>query len=178
MADETHDPMRTDKETLLADADWFDAAAIRLERQAARYRKLAKTLRTPQETNPMNDFIERLGKAAGPDRELDALIHFAVTPELHLDAVCRKDGWIVGGNHWQPTKAPEYTRSIDAALTLVPEGRWWVLNSGVQTGTAHAKVSAGKTWETHEGDGFTPAIALYIAALRARNTETYKKCQG
>jgi hypothetical protein len=69
-------------------------------------------------------------------------------------------------------RMPSPMQSLDMAILLVPEGRWWVLNSGVQTGSALAQVDAGKTWEHFEGHGATPAIALCIAALKARAAQS------
>jgi hypothetical protein len=54
----------------------------------------------------MNELIERLEKATGPDRDLD----YDIANHISLDA---------------DTDAPPYTGSIDAALTLLPPGFWW-----------------------------------------------------
>ncbi len=69
---------------------------------------------------------------------------------------------------------PRYTESVDAALTLVPEGwRWKMANSGVGRGTARVEL-----WTIHyvaypgvagaKAKGYTAPLALCIAALRAR----------
>lgn len=63
----------------------------------------------------------------------------------------------------EPEIPPAYTASMDAALTLVPDGYDWRvdrINSGL---TIFASVG---NEDVHFGD--TPAIALCIAALRAR----------
>lgn len=72
-----------------------------------------------------------------------------------------------------------FTRSMDAALTLVPEGwteaemKWWKAPDGDQL----AWIQLGR-WregsakdETRDGYGNTRALALCIAALRARLAE-------
>lgn len=105
----------------------------------------------------MNDLITRLEHAYGPDRELDRAIHI-------------RDGLLgVGmyGDH------PRYTASIDAALTLVPEG--WTVATICQ--------NDDKSWFAELREGFltsynrvalspvkssTPALALAAAALKAR----------
>jgi hypothetical protein len=110
------------------------------------------------------DIIERLEKAPGPDPLLDGDIGWAVNE------------WINEGGFWRRHKVtgarerftycgwPLYTHSIDAALTLVPEGWEWSLS-----------YEAGK-YCCEAGDPLIglcseapiPAIALCIAALRAR----------
>lgn len=76
------------------------------------------TTSTRVEDADIAGLLERVEKATGPDRYLDACIIQAVTPELH-DAFADHVGFVVGGNHEQPTRAPELTASIDVALALV-----------------------------------------------------------
>lgn len=82
--------------------------------------------------------------------------------------------------------APPYTTSIDAALTLVPEGCAWVVNWPAYKledhigGMGKFKYQSGKTFagvrasfsshlgSDYEAYGATPALALCIAALKAR----------
>jgi hypothetical protein len=71
------------------------------------------------------ELIEKLELADGPSRELDAAIHALIAPKRHrmhpyLVGVFIDDSQ--GGLVYQ---CPHYTASIDAALTLVPEG-WWL----------------------------------------------------
>ena len=89
----------------------------------------------------MQDLIERLQKAAAPDRELDRSIHIAVD-----------------GN----TVVPTYTESIDAALKLVLEPGWQ-LGTADDGRTYYAFV--GRNEYEH---GATLAISLCLAALKAR----------
>lgn len=101
----------------------------------------------------MSDLIERLEKATGPDRQLDAAISEALTgiPEKiafeHPNFV-----------------PPRYTASIDAALTLVP---------GSMVSLRFQRT--GQTWGCYlngrDTNATAPAIALCIAALRARTAE-------
>jgi hypothetical protein len=114
------------------------------------------------------ELADRCEKATGPDRELDAQIWLASEPRTEgavPDENCagwvRRDGWAFGC-----AKAPDYTASLDAAMTLVPEGYDWVIgrtNGGL---TIHAEV--GGRGDEYMRFGSTPALALCAAALRAR----------
>jgi hypothetical protein len=97
----------------------------------------------------------RVEALSGPDRMIDRDIAIATM------------GWPAAAFTDSPT--PEYTASIDATLTLVPDcrhtelamqdrhsGRWkWVLRGGYGVRS--------------EARGATPALALCAAALRARS---------
>lgn len=61
---------------------------------------------------------------------------------------------------------PQFLRSIDAALTLVPEGFEWSRHRGAN-GKMTMQVD-GPGQLGHQAQGATPALALCIAALRAR----------
>lgn len=71
----------------------------------------------------MNDLIERLEKATGPDRELDAEIWMTLNPSWRDYPRTEAGGWITPLAMSAP--ASPYTDSIDAALTLMPKG-WLV----------------------------------------------------
>jgi hypothetical protein len=139
----------------------------------------------------MEDLIARLRAATGPDRELDA----AIEAMLDGPAVRAAGGDIIaneagicrwqeppphgsGTGQWRAARL-RYTGSLDAALTLVPEG--WTWHAGRhETGCGHAYMHNGKphfvgvaavpnpTRRSSEVRATTPAIALCIAALRAR----------
>lgn len=95
----------------------------------------------------MDELIARLEAAAKGSRRLDAEIDRIITGRTDL----------VAGKHcWPP-----YTTSIDAAQTLVPEGRRWELVSEPERGAAWV---IGQGRFTHAS---TPELALCIAALRA-----------
>lgn len=108
----------------------------------------------------ISNLITRLEGMTGPDRNADAMIHHAIN-----------DG--VGTGCW--SDAPHYTSSLDAAMSLVPEGM-----SACATKYADGS-GAAETWRyvterfpeiyggSHQNVGArTPAIALCIASLRAR----------
>lgn len=118
------------------------------------------------------ELAERCEAAAGPDRELDQDIALALGWSPIPNPT--KAGGLVG--RWtQPDGTmsgmegpPQWTASLDAALSLVPEGFDWTLgrtNGGL---TIHAEVGG------HGGDFMrfaeSPALALCAAALRARST--------
>lgn len=122
----------------------------------------------------IEELIERLEKADGPDRELDAAIAVAafVTRATDDDLVYarpRDPGhdatqpghfFIVTRSGAQAVPAPLYTSSIDAALTLVPDG--W--RAQIDT----LNVSAPEPRKFHVRHAQNPVIALCLAALRAR----------
>lgn len=100
----------------------------------------------------MTDLIERLEKATGPDREIDHDIRKTV------------EGW---HENTRLTQVPLYTTSIDAALTLVPEGVHWQLRTSEVPGWfTSCWGDFGVTWAQYSAA--SPAIALCIAALKAR----------
>ena len=123
-----------------------------------------------------DDLIARLEKATGPDRGLDSHIYLFANGGFkasygrsvfsqNLEKWC-DSGEInrVADNY----EIPRYTASIDAALTLVPEGLDYVLRS--LRDRAEARVGGAKNeYRIHGGQHPIPAIALCIAALRSRD---------
>lgn len=134
----------------------------------------------------MKDLIEMLEKATGPDRDIDLachillsgrkwefsqawlnnrdIIHTAVTDEDREDME-------VWGTLPHVRMLPRYTASLDAALTLVPSGHEWRAGDDLENRSAWASIS-DDVWDEANGEiiaiGKTPAIALCIAALKAR----------
>ena len=130
------------------------------------------------------ELIAALEAATGPSKQLNSAIH----------AEMRREGWTP--EEWARTVAeldnpsivnvPAYTASIDAAVTLVPDGagvelrRYW-LTTGIADAVCVALGGSedGRVWsaliawgtdgQTAEAeDKPTGAIAICIAALRAR----------
>ena len=121
----------------------------------------------------MKDLIARLEKATEPDRELDIAI---ATVICEYPIVHEKDdgGWVslpqtvVHITRW----AKEYTSSIDDALTLVPKGfAFSLLDLGTFTPKVRPQCEYARPSDAGSDvvDGATPAIALCIAALKARS---------
>ncbi len=128
--------------------------------------------------NPLTEIISKLEKATGPDRELDGQIALAIgwTFVALAEQRERKAWWREPGAEWfsRREKPPHFTGSIDSALTLVPEGKYWEVAFGLPTPTIKTRY-----WGQVYGDqdaydlahpichGATPAIALCIASLKA-----------
>lgn len=137
------------------------------------------------EARKVVELIERLEKATGPDWEFDIEILEIVFPDQYK-SLCAvfEETWKKAqenGLHdrrlacWRSTfmGAPSFTRSLLAAVTLVPEDYAWDVRS--QADYFWASVA-----DKIEGQGFfltakTPALALCIAALRARSALTEKQ---
>ena len=92
----------------------------------------------------LTEIIARVQVAAGPDRAIDKAIRVAL-------------GY--------PPKPWDYTSSLDAALSLVPEGYDWIVANvnGHHGGTPYACVGSD---QSHHAA--TPVLSLVLAALRAR----------
>lgn len=111
-------------------------------------------------TSSLSDLIARLEKATAGSRELDAEIGAAL-------GLCDHSG----PAHHRPFKdwAKPYTSSIDAAMTLVPEGHLW--KCGYSRYVPH--IAEIVDYDSHRGSfvgecDSNRAIALCIASLKAR----------
>lgn len=113
--------------------------------------------------SPLSALIERLEKASEPDRELD----YVIAATLPHNAPY----WAAWSRQQKHNLTPVFSDSIDAALTLIPTTaalsteRHWQVNSQ-RPGDFHAAVYGPAGW--HHGTGLSPALAICIAALRAR----------
>lgn len=119
----------------------------------------------------MSDLIERLEKATGPNRELDEAIALAVLSaggEVRLLGMADDDPPLKMFTYPDGSKgtALRYTSSLDAALTLVPEG--FAADIICYT-SGNGRTAVWNEPSIFRCDrGSTPAIALCIAALKAR----------
>jgi hypothetical protein len=127
-----------------------------------------------QNGHPLLALAERCEKAGAPDRELDGAIFEAVngasayretTPYTMNALPVRK---LIPG-------IPDFTASIDAAMTLVPDG-WTVdlrifaadkANCSIQRWVDH-KQQFFMDWTGDKHTVRPPALAICAAALRAR----------
>lgn len=124
----------------------------------------------------LQSLIIRLEKATGPDRELDAEIWAAVRPDLRSAVAFaqwkglrpRGEDWDTAFANYCRERAPHFSRSVDAALTLVPEGWQWVVGGDrAANGGPWADVQPNHTGVT-KTHAPTPSLALCTAALKAR----------
>lgn len=109
------------------------------------------------------ELAERCEKAEGPSDTLDVELTLAVFPDSY-----------------PAPKLMRYTASLDAALTLVPEGYLWTAATYRAEEDAppyYADCMSPETFSGAEwGEAFTgqangPALGLCAAALRARATQ-------
>jgi len=116
---------------------------------------------------------ERVEGAAGPDVQLDADIRDCL--DLPNDYAADWRGWGFGPNA-TPTERPKafpYTSSLDAAMTLVPEGWKALMDFRASPGVVdlyHPDYDPND-WlllPVVQGAAATPALALTAASLRAR----------
>lgn len=137
---------------------------------------------------------ERCEKASGPDRELDALIRRVVFADfvlcgdsgsacaacmMGLDATqfpeCGAPLGMVDErashpSRWQDDdRLPAYTASLDAAMTLVPEGWDWSVSSYGEDGASAEVWEHGWRDDTRINSFLAkaPALCLVVADLRA-----------
>lgn len=108
---------------------------------------------------------ERIGQATGPDREIDAAVARCFSNSVESD-----DGDFWWGSHDEPPqRVPAFTDSIDAAMTLVPEGIRRVEFGTYADGGCWAYVHTADDVVGNCGDAPTEAAAITAAALRARS---------
>ena len=134
-----------------------------------------------------SELIEALEQATGHDRKLDDAIYLLAGFCLHkqsdltysgaqsdtgFDCICGANSWGARGKHGERLhdRSKPYTSSIDAAEKLVPEGwtihLWW--RGGWPPEAKLWKHGKEPNPTDIEAEGATPAIALCIAALKAR----------
>lgn len=136
----------------------------------------------------MSELADKAVNEQGASAELDTLIHAAINGwpvEWRGDALVRLTDFYPIGT-LDPSMgrrsfcghigAPPYTRSIDAAMTLVPTnpfpelrpGTWWwsVDSLGCDAHVAYENHDSGIP--EYHATAATPALALTAAALRAR----------
>ncbi len=129
-----------------------------------------------------DELIAAMEKATGPDVALDCDIYSMLNPTLL--PVKERAGLFVNDKKFLgsagkyhivgvTSMAPDYTASIDAALTLVPKGSLWTCATYQSSFDVrppyYADCAAGlEECPITEAYAATPALALCIAALKAR----------
>jgi hypothetical protein len=125
---------------------------------------------------------ERVEKASGPDRELDRDIWETVLPvsfsyayHQHLGMVAKSLAQDEQGRIARARTiavSPKYTASLDSAMTLVPEGVRFILDSD----GCHCRITKPSDkrwpWNGYAGLAATPTLALTAASLRALAAKT------
>lgn len=132
----------------------------------------------------MTDLIAELGRATEGSLELDATIAENLGWKVHWATDVGGDFYPYGvwGDEKKGEKGivPRFTTSLDAALTLVPEPLEANLQiwRGVGTGHVYARANCGElddSKSTDSGIRPSPALALCIAALKARQAQALEK---
>jgi len=77
-------------------------------------------------------------------------------------------GWSAPDNDKYHADYPSFTKSLDAAMSLIPADYWWgiIMRSAENSGFSAAVLPPDTAMVWHVGA--TPALALCLAALRAR----------
>ena len=101
------------------------------------------------ERETLEALLARVLEGTGPDRELDRAIAMALTPKARRGMYVRR----------------HYTASLDAALTLVPEGWTW---KRFHSGVFECAMLDDRRALFERGDAATPARALIAACIKAR----------
>ena len=130
----------------------------------------------------MKDLIEKLEAADGPSRELDAEIgcklhgnNYGLASALNSYAVMpEKDDRVETGHYWEVCsgastliKSLKYSSSIDAAMTLIPDG-WDLFSVNLIQGDFEYDVAVSRGRGPYGCQHKSIPIAICIAALRAR----------
>lgn len=105
----------------------------------------------------ITEIIARLEKAEGADHDIDGAIHVLITGKP-LETNCKHCG------AFSMRFPRSYTRIVDDALTLVPTNLHWSITS---RGVARVGGPAAD-FMIKGGEHASPAIAICIAALKAR----------
>ncbi len=118
----------------------------------------------------MTDLIARLEGLSAPDRGIDLDLWWECKANRGSSNAPMPEDY--RKSNLRMNDAPRYTASLDAAMTLVPEGcDVSVNNSGGRAKMCWADVHPILRSPKIRAIAATPAIALCIAALRARHIE-------
>jgi len=121
----------------------------------------------------LSKLADRVESLTGPCYETNGLVAEAVGWTCIRHRTRRHHGlWVAPGKHPDDgclKDPPMFTRSIDAAMSLVPEG--WTFDLQVRSHFSHAFLEAQEDErgaEVSAQNAATPALALTAAALKAR----------
>jgi len=114
----------------------------------------------------MKKLITRLKLATEGARDLDGRISRAIDiPDLVHD----EHGWWIDSESGTWKNVTDYTTSLDAALTLVPDDWHWYVGTN-EEGPDAIIWYPGDYRLAVKATASTPALALCIAALKARDS--------
>lgn len=134
----------------------------------------------------MQELLERIKQLNGPCRYTDAEIAAAIGLDLdighELSKIMRtyKKNELVDMMHdpnWAYSRIPAYTSSVDAALTLLPEGHSALIAINPTKTLVNLNVGGLGDFETkwyEIVDSKTPPIAICIASIKAIISNTKK----
>lgn len=148
---------------------------------------------TPTDAMPLNltALIERLEKADGPDREIDALIQISIFPEYGAKMDLSPSRFVMFKDVWEKNRAdhinhannvsdwwkvPNYTASIDAAVSLAESAI-----SGVELEITNLYSAARVTLYLENGTFYGSSeinsipLSLCLATLRALSAQEGSK---
>ena len=116
----------------------------------------------------LSDRVEAL---VGPCREVDDAIATALFSDKHrtcIKGLSDAEGgmWMFRYPNGSIGSALRFTSSLDAALTLVPEG--WDVDIRIRQNFSHTIMENADGSEVGSSNAPTPALALCAAALRER----------
>lgn len=116
---------------------------------------------------------ERVEAATTPDRALDAAIWLHLPEQGGHDWKCGGDRLAHAFKISGASFIPFYTRSLDAAMTLVPNGLWFEVEGRAKFGYSATvgNIASGEI-SSDEIVARTPALAVAAASLRARAAMT------
>lgn len=125
-------------------------------------------------TTPYTDIISKLEGATGPDREIDALIGLAFSTEPTAETFRSAKGYVRYRDSlglWTARSAPNYTRSLDAALALVEER---YPEAWITMGTQKPWCNLWKDNNSHisQSRGETLPLAVLTALFKALSSQT------
>lgn len=118
----------------------------------------------------LRDLIERVERAEGPDRELDARICIALGFSRD-NVMVGVDGWCINSaTNPNPFRSPAYTGSIDAAMHLTDSRALWAhgsMEDGPFARLCWPQLDGTFTGGYVEANCATVPLSIVAASLRA-----------
>jgi hypothetical protein len=132
----------------------------------------------------LTELADRVEQLTGPCRETDAAIKLAFAAQLFANGATKDEAVRILGGDLYADPLP-YTASLDAAMTLVPEGTWYCLSGphsqsgGIyKGGTPRFDIIMGVSEDRADGKAATASNATVAAALRFRARASMEEHHG